>query len=79
MSTVIDIALDGSIDDEALVIDGVRLVVQPVGGEDRYKRLQRIFWQLCQIRDELQARRDWERDVDQHLQALPRAPKRKLP
>jgi hypothetical protein len=74
----IDLALDGSPGDEALLIDGVRLVVQPVGGEDRYKRLQRIFWMLCQLRDELRERRDWEKEVNAHIARIPVAPRRRI-
>ena len=54
---VIDLALDGSMDDEALIIDGVRLVPDDAG-EDHYDRLSAVFHRLCKIRDELQSLRN---------------------
>ena len=56
---VIDLALDGSMDDEAIIIDGVRLKVDnPVPGLDAITKLESIFWRLCKMRDELQTLRN---------------------
>ena len=54
---VIDLALDGSPGDEALLIDGERLVPDDAG-EDHYDRLSIVFHRLCKMRDELQTLRN---------------------
>jgi hypothetical protein len=53
----IDLALDGTPHNEALIIDGERLVPDDAG-EDHYDRLSVVFHRLCKMRDELQTLRN---------------------
>lgn len=71
MTQPIDLVLDGTPGDEAIVINGTRLTLKT----DDYPTLSRVFYRLCDLRDELVARRGWERDVARHLDDLPRAPR----
>lgn len=62
----IDLAFDGSPDDIAIIIDGVRLA--PVDqSDDSFEDLQLVFYRLCKLRDEVMARRNWEKEVMAHL------------
>ena len=71
MTQPIDLVLDGSVGEEAIVIEGLRLVAAEAGYED----LQWVFHRLCKLRDELTSRRNWEKEVISHLADLPTRPR----
>ena len=67
----IDLVLDGTPDDSAIIINGTRFYMQ----DDDFLTLSRVFYRLCDLRDEVVERRGWERDVARHLDDLPQAPR----
>lgn len=69
----VDLVLDGSPDDIAIIIDGIRL--RPLDVSDAgFVELQSVFHQLVALRDELVSWRGWAQDVRRHLADLPAEP-----
>lgn len=73
----IDFALDGSPDDPALLINGVRLVDSEHNGDLAYERLREVFNILNRLRDDLQSLDSWAKEMTAHLADAPRKPSRK--
>lgn len=71
MRQPIDLVLDGTPGNEALIIDDLRLSNPDAG----YEGLQRVFRRLCALRDEVVSRRNWEKEVVAHLSELPIRPR----
>lgn len=76
--TIIDLALDGTPGDAALIVDGVRLVdaIQP--GDESYEDLRIVFNKLVRMQNELLSLRKWKADVEAHLANYPRPPTREV-
>ena len=69
----LDIALDRTEGEQALIIEGLRLpLTNP--NEESFELLEEIFYMLVNMKMEIRAHRDWQKNVMAHLRRVPMLP-----